>query len=91
MRNDETPYDRYRREEEELTQRLDEQRRTAEDAAEWERRRQTLREHGDRDATESGMRKIRASAIRAERKRGKSLRAARLSADELIARVRKLV
>jgi len=36
MRTDDTPYARYRREEEELMKQLDERRRAAEEAAKWE-------------------------------------------------------
>ena len=54
MRTRDTPYDRYRRDAEELMQRLDERRRAAEDVAAWEETRQALRERGVLDSVESG-------------------------------------
>jgi len=91
MRTSDTPYDRYRRDAEELMQRLDESHRVAEDVAAWKETRQALRERGVLDSVEASLRKLRAFWIRSERKRGKSLRDARLHADDVMARVRKLL
>jgi hypothetical protein len=91
MKNDDTAYERYRRDEAELTERLDEQRRAADEAAKWERVRQFMRERGSLDAFEANLRDFRRSRIRWERKRGNSLRDARLRADDVIARLKKVV
>ena len=89
MRNDDTSYDRYRRAEEELNQELEDRRRAADDTAQWERIRQEMREQGSLDEFESNLRNARRVVIRCARRHGKSLRDARLYADDVIARVQK--
>ena len=59
------------RDEAELTERLDERRRAADEAAQWERIRQFMRGHGLLGEFESDLRRYR---IRWERRRGISLR-----------------
>ena len=89
MRNNDTSYDRYRQAEAELSEQLEERRRAAEEAIQWERYRQTQRERGTLDEVESRERWLRGSLIRTERKRGRSLRDARQYADTVVARFRK--
>jgi hypothetical protein len=91
MKNDDTSYDRYRRDQAELSEVLEERRRSSEDAAKWETFWQTLRERGSLDEFDSNVRKLRSGLIRGERKAGKSLRDARSHADDVIARVRKVL
>ena len=86
MKN-ETAYDRYRREEEELMKQLEETRRAAHDAGKRERTRQELRERGVLDSFEASLAKIRTGEIRWQRKHGKSIQDARLWADGVIERV----
>lgn len=89
MRNNDGSYDRYRRDEAELREQLEERRRAAEDAAEWDGTRQTLRQLGVLERVESNLHKLRSALITSERKGGKALADARLYADCVIARVRK--
>jgi hypothetical protein len=91
MKNHETACERYRREEAELAQRLDEQRHAVEEAETLERARQSMRENGTLDKVEAGLRRFRSSDIRLQRRRGKSLRDARQHADGVIARVWKTI
>jgi hypothetical protein len=88
MTHNDSSYDRYRRAEAELAERLDESRQAAEEAAEWEKIRQTMRELGFLDEFESDVRKLRGWLVRTERRRGRSLRDAKLHADGVIARLR---
>ena len=89
MRNNDTSYDRYRQGEAELSEQLEERRRAAEEATQWERYRQAQRELGTLDEVESRERWLHGSLIRRERKRGRSLPDARLYADTFVARLRK--
>ena len=77
------------RDEAELTERLDERRRAADEAAQWERIQAVYGARGWLGEFESNLRDLRRYRIRWERKRGISLRAARLRADDLIERVKK--
>ena len=88
MTND-TSYEHYRRDEAEVIERLDEQRRAADAAAQWERTRQFMRARGFRGEFESNLDDLHRYRIRWERRRGLSLRAARSYADDLITRVKK--
>ena len=88
MTNNDSSFEDYRRAEAELAERLDETRRAVEEAEDWERTRQTLRERGVLDWVDSELRKIHKALIRSERRRGKLLRDARLYADGVMARVR---
>ena len=72
-----------------LIERLDEQRRAADAAAQWESIRQLMRARGFLGEFESNLGDLHRYRIRWERKRGVSLRAARLHADDLITRVKK--
>jgi hypothetical protein len=87
MTND-TSYEHYRRDEAEPIERLDEQRRAADAAAQWERIRQFMRARGFLGEFESNLGDLHRYRIRWERKRGLALRAARSHADDLIARVK---
>lgn len=89
MRNDDKSYDSYRRAEEELNRRLEERRRAAEDAAKWEKIRQSMRQGGCLDEFESKLQNLRRAEITSARRHGKSLREARLRADDMIARLQK--
>jgi len=87
MTND-TSYEHYRRDEAELIERLDERRRAADAAAQWERIRQFMPARGFLGEFESNLGDLHRYRIRWERKRGLSLRAAKSHADDLIARVK---
>lgn len=91
MKNAETPYERYLREQEDLANQLEERRRASEEAAAWDETRENLRKWGALDEVESRLRNLRSVWIRSERKRGKSLQDAKRSADTMIEKVRKML
>jgi hypothetical protein len=88
MTND-TSYEHYRRDEAEPIERLDEQRRAADAAAQWESIRQFMPASGFLGEFESNLGDLHRYRIRWERRRGVSLRVARSHADDLIERVKK--